>query len=91
MHHALGLAPDYFSLVALRGYGVNLGARLSVGCQQIVAHDGAQKALAVLLAHNEKDFPILPEAVLVHKAEGRSKQRLFPELQLHQLPAVLAL
>ena len=90
-HHTLCFQPDDFSLVALCRHSVDFRTRLSVRLLHIISDNGGQQRLSVFLADDENGALISPDSLVVHEAENSSEHSLFPQLQLDELAAELAL
>ena len=89
--HALGLVEHDARLIAARGSGVDLGAVLAVGDQQVQADAGRQRALAVLARHGAIGGAEAPEAVRALPAEQAADHERLPGRELEGLPGPLAL
>ena len=91
LHHTLCFQPDDFSLVALGRHRVDLRARLSVRLLHIISDNGSQQRFTVFLADYKHRPLIPPNPFIVHKSENGGEHSFFPQLQLHELAAELAL
>ena len=91
LDHPLCFLPDDLRLVSLGGDGVDLRARFAVSKLEIQADAGGQQRFAVLLADDEDGLTVLAVALDVDKTKDGRQQCLFPELQLDELAAGLAL
>ena len=89
--HALGLVEHDARLVAAGGGGVDLGALLAVGDQQVEADPGRQRALAVLPRHGAVGGAEAPEAIRALPAEQAADHERLPGREREGLPGPLAL
>ena len=89
--HALGLVEHNARLIAARGSGVDLGAVLAVGDQQVQAEPGRQRALAILARHRAIGGAEAPEAVRALPAEEAADHECLPGREVEGLPGPFAL
>src|SRR4029453_7620155 len=89
--HALGLVKYDAGLIAAGGGGVDLGAVLAVGDQQVETDAGREGALAVLPRHGAVGGPEAPEAIGAFPAEQAADHESLPGRELEGLPGPLAL
>ena len=89
--HALGLVEHDARLVAGGGGGVDLGALLAVGDQQVERDAGGERALAVLPRHRAVGGAEAPEAIGALPAEQRADHERLPGREREGLPGPLAL
>ena len=89
--HALGLVEHDARLIAGGRGGVDLGALLAVGDQQVKADAGRQRALAVLPRHGAVGGAEAPETVGALPAEQAADHERLPGREREGLPGPLAL
>ena len=89
--HALGLVEHDARLVAGGGGGVDLGALLAVGDQQVERDAGRERALAVLARHGAVGGAEAPQAIGALPAEQAADHERLPGSEGEGLPGPLAL
>ena len=89
--HALGLVEHDARLIAGGGGGVDLGALLAVGDQQVERDAGGQRALAVLARHGAIGGAEAPQAIGALPAEQRAHHERLPGSEGEGLAGPLAL
>ena len=89
--HALGLVEHDARLIAGGGGGVDLGALLAVGDQQVETDAGRERALAVLPRHGAVGGAEAPETIGALPAEQAADDERLPGREGEGLPGPLAL
>ena len=89
--HALGLVEHDPRLVAGGRGGIDLGALLAVGDQQVERDAGRERALAVLPRHRAVGGAEAPQAIGALPAEQRADDEGLPGSEREGLPGPLAL